>query len=104
MKLQVGSMTLEGRNLHLGDGGKPPIKLTPKEAGILAVLMQHPGQAISRAKLMQEVWQTNYLGDTRTLDVHICWLRQKLEDDPANPQLLLTRRGVGYELYVPDLI
>ena len=101
MKLQVGSMALEDHHLYLGDG-KPPIKFTPKETGILAVLMRHPGQAISRAKLMREVWQTDYLGDTRTLDVHICWLRQKLEEDPANPRLLLTERGVGYRLNVPE--
>ena len=101
MKLQVGSMALEDHHLYLGDG-KPPIKFTPKETGILAVLMQHPGQVISRAKLMREVWQTDYLGDTRTLDVHICWLRQKLEKDPANPQLVLTERGIGYRLNMPE--
>jgi DNA-binding response OmpR family regulator len=50
---------------------------------------------------MREVWQTDYLGDTRTLDVHICWLRRKVEEDPARPRLILTRRGVGYELNVP---
>ena len=68
----------------------------------MSVLMRHPGQVISRAKLMREVWQTDYLGDTRTLDVHICLLRQKLEDDPANPRLLLTERGMGYRLNVPE--
>jgi DNA-binding response OmpR family regulator len=49
---------------------------------------------------MQEVWNTEYLGDTRTLDVHICWLRQKIEDNPRIPELILTRRGQGYELRV----
>ena len=100
MKLQTGSLTLENLWLYFGDG-RPPAKLTPKEAHLLALLMQSPGQAVSRAKIMSEVWQTGYLGDTRTLDVHICWLRQKLEDDPSNPQLLLTQRGVGYQLNVP---
>jgi DNA-binding response OmpR family regulator len=52
---------------------------------------------------MREVWQTDYLGDTRTLDVHICWLRRKVEEDPARPLLILTRRGVGYELNVPEV-
>jgi len=103
MKLQAGSLTLENRNLYLGNG-RPPIKFTPKEAHLLALLMQCPGQVVSRAKIMKEVWQTDYPGDTRTLDVHICWLRQKLEDDPTNPQLLLTHRGVGYQLNVPDNI
>ena len=79
-------------------------KIGSTETGILAVLMQSPGQVVSRAKIMKEVWRTDYLGDTRTLDVHVCWLRQKLEDDPTNPQLLLTERGVGYQLNVPDNI
>ena len=70
MKLQAGSFTLEDQNLYL-DNGKPPIKFTPKEARLLAVLMQSPGQVVSRAKIMKEVWQTDYLGDTRTLDVQI---------------------------------
>ena len=103
MKLKVGSLTLEDQSLYLGNG-QPPIKFTPKEARLMAVLMQSPGQVVSRTKIMKEVWRTDYLGDTRTLDVHICWLRQKLEDDPANPQLLLTQRGVGYQLNVPDNI
>ena len=100
MKLQAGSLTLNQQYLYFRDG-RPPIKFTPKEAHLLAVLMQSPGQVVSRAKIMKEVWQTDYLGDTRTLDVHVCWLRQKLEDDPTNPQLLLTERGVGYQLNVP---
>jgi DNA-binding response OmpR family regulator len=101
MKLQAGSLNLEERCLYLADG-RPPVKFTRKEAHLLALLMQSPGQVVSRAKIMKEVWQTDYLGDTRTLDVHICRLRQKLEQDPANPQLLLTRRGVGYQLDVPE--
>jgi len=103
MKIQAGSLTLEDQNLYL-DNGKPPIKFTPKEARLMAVLMQHPGQVVNRATLMREVWQTDYLGDTRTLDVHICLLRQKLEEDPTHPQLLLTQRGVGYQLNVPGNI
>jgi len=101
MKLQVGSLRLEDRSLYLGDN-RPPIKLTPKQALLMAVLMQHPGQVVDRATLMREVWQTDYTGETRTLDVHISWLRQKLEDDPTLPRLILTQRGVGYELNVPE--
>jgi DNA-binding response OmpR family regulator len=100
MKLKAGSLTLEGHRLYFGNG-RPLVKITPIEAHLLALLMQSPGQVVSRAMIMREVWQTDYLGDTRTLDVHICSLRQKLEDDPTRPQLLLTRRGVGYELNVP---
>jgi DNA-binding response OmpR family regulator len=104
MKLQAGSWRLEGLRLYLGDDNKPPIKFRRKEARLLAILMRHPGQVVNRATLMREVWQTDYLGDTRTLDVHICLLRQKLEEDPTRPQLLLTERGVGYRLNVPGNI
>ena len=100
MKLQTGSLTLEGLCLYLGDG-KTPIIFRPKEARLLAILMRHPGQVVSRARIMKEVWQTDYLGDTRTLDVHICSLRQKLEENPTHPKLLLTERGIGYRLNVP---
>ena len=103
MKLKVGSLRLEDRYLYLGNS-QPPIKLTPREAHLLAILMQHPGQVVKRATLMKEVWQTDYLGDTRTLDVHICWLRKKLEEDPTRPRLILTQRGVGYELNVPEAV
>ena len=55
---------------------------------------------ISREKLFKDVWKTDYTGDTRTLDVHISWLRQAIEVDPRNPKLLITVRGVGYRLDV----
>lgn len=102
MKLQAGHLKLVEQALYLGDN-PAPIKLTPKEAHLLAILMQHSGKVVSRETLMREVWETNYLGDSRTLDVHICWLRGKLEDDPAHPQLIMTRRGVGYWLNIPTV-
>ena len=73
-------------------------KLTPKEFELLKLFMEHPGQVVSRKLLMQEIWDTDYLGDTRTLDVHMRWLREKIEDDPKNPRLLVTIRGEGYRL------
>jgi DNA-binding response OmpR family regulator len=76
--------------------------LTPKQCNLLAWLMQHPNQVISRKDLMERVWHTVYLGDTRTLDVHIRWLREKIEDDPTSPVILKTRRGIGYMLSVSD--
>jgi DNA-binding response OmpR family regulator len=60
--------------------------------------MSRPGQVISRKVLMQEIWDTDYLGDTRTLDVHMRWLREKIEDDPNDPRMLVTVRGQGYRL------
>jgi DNA-binding response OmpR family regulator len=74
--------------------------LTPKQCNLLAWLMQHPNQVISRKDLMERVWHTFYLGDTRTLDVHIRWLREKIEPDPTSPAILRTRRGVGYMMSV----
>ncbi len=97
MHIQAGFLKLIDRTLYRDDDPSP-VKLLPKEARLLAVLMQSSGQVVSRAKLMKEVWQTDYLGDTRTLDVHICWLRHKLETEPAHPRLIMTRRGVGYWL------
>jgi DNA-binding response OmpR family regulator len=71
-------------------------KLTPKECELLALFMSYPGRVLSRKLLMKEVWDTDFLDDTRTLEVHVCWLRKKIEEDPSNPQRLRTVRGVGY--------
>ncbi len=78
--------------------GDEEIHLTPKECKLLAILIQNAGEVVSRRRLMKHVWNTDYLGDTRTLDVHICWLRQKVEDNPKIPQYILTKRGQGYTL------
>jgi DNA-binding response OmpR family regulator len=75
--------------------------LTPKQCELLALFIQHPNQVVSRRELMEHVWKTGYLGDTRTLDVHIRWLREKIELDPNRPEVLVTRRGVGYVLIAP---
>ena len=60
--------------------------------------MEHPGEMLERERLFREVWKTEYTGDTRTLDVHISWLRQAIEVDPRKPHFLKTIRGVGYRL------
>jgi DNA-binding response OmpR family regulator len=73
-------------------------RLTPRLTHLLQVLLLHSGEAVERQKLFSEVWETQYTGDTRTLDVHISWLREALEDDPRQPQFLKTIRGVGYRL------
>jgi DNA-binding response OmpR family regulator len=73
-------------------------RLTPRLTHLLQVLLQHVGEAVERQKLFSEVWDTQYTADTRTLDVHISWLREALEEDPRQPQFLKTIRGVGYRL------
>jgi DNA-binding response OmpR family regulator len=74
------------------------ISLTPRLVMLLKILMDHPGEVIEREELFRQVWETGYTGDTRTLDVHISWLRQALEEDPRHPRFVKTVRGVGYRL------
>ena len=74
------------------------LDLAPKEFDLLAFLAENKGLVFSRNKLLEEVWGYDYVGDTRTVDVHIRWLRQKIEADPGNPMQLITVRGAGYKL------
>ena len=74
--------------------------LTPRLMRLLQILLDHRGEVIERKALFSQVWETDYTDDTRTLDVHISWLRQAIEADPKNPKLLKTVRGVGYRLDV----
>jgi DNA-binding response OmpR family regulator len=77
--------------------------LTPRLVNLLQVLIKRKGEVIDRRELFRLVWDTGYTGDTRTLDVHISWLRQAIEEDPRHPRLIKTVRGVGYRLDVdPD--
>jgi DNA-binding response OmpR family regulator len=77
--------------------------LTPKGFKLLHLLIDHQNQDLSRKAIMKNVWETDYMGDTRTLDVHIRWLREKIEDNPSRPRRLLTIRGIGYRFIThPD--
>ena len=84
---------LAGHRL-LRDGQTVSIK--PKAFELLAFLLRHPGQVFTRDQLLEHVWGYDYAGETRTVDVHVHWLRSQIEDDPGNPQLIHTVRGVGY--------
>jgi DNA-binding response OmpR family regulator len=75
-------------------------RLTPHLVTLLKVLIEHRGEVVERKALFSRVWETDYTEDTRTLDVHISWLRQAIEPDPEKPELLRTIRGVGYRLDV----
>ncbi len=75
-------------------------KLTPRLVALLNVLLDHHGEVVEREHLFKKVWETEYTGDTRTLDVHISWLRRAIELDPLKPNFLKTIRGVGYRLDV----
>ncbi|HNT53391.1 MAG TPA: helix-turn-helix domain-containing protein [Anaerolineaceae bacterium] len=59
-------------------------------------MAQHPGQALTRARLLEQVWGWDFAGGTRTVDVHVRWLREKIEADPENPVRIITVRGAGY--------
>lgn len=83
--------------------GQGERRLTPKQAHLLETFLRHPNQVLSRRLLMQEVWNTDYVGDTRTLDVHIRWVREAIESDPGSPRRITTVRGVGYVYQItPD--
>jgi DNA-binding response OmpR family regulator len=99
-QLKAGKLhlDLETRSLRRG---KRVQQLTPKECTLLEVFMNNGGEVLTRKFLMKHVWETDYLGDTRTLDVHIRWLRQKIENNPSEPVLLRTVRGVGYRFEIP---
>src|SRR5690606_20294658 len=94
------SVNLAQRVLHANG---QETTLTPKLTLLVEVFMRHPGVTLDRKQLMEQVWPTDYLGDTRTLDVHIRWFRRAIEVDPGNPRYLKTVRGVGYRLDVPDV-
>ncbi|MCX7671163.1 MAG: response regulator transcription factor [Anaerolineae bacterium] len=99
--LRAGDLRLD-LNARIVTGPRGEQRLTPKECNLLAYFMRRPNLVFSRRQLMKDVWDTPYMGDTRTLDVHIHWLREKLELDPQAPVLLVTKRGVGYVFVVPE--
>ncbi len=74
------------------------LQLAPREFDLLAMLMRNEGAVLSRDLLLTSVWGDDFIGDARTVDVHIRWLREKIEDDPSNPVIITTVRGVGYRL------
>ena|SRR5436853_1220636 len=91
----IGRVTL---NLAAHRAFKDGVELTlrNKEYELLSLLMQQSGKVLTREVLFNQIWGTDWLGDTRTLDVHIRWLRQKIEDDPSTPRYIQTVRNVGY--------
>jgi len=76
--------------------GETPLQLKPKEFDLLLFFLRNRGRAVTREQLLNQIWGYEFAGDTRTVDVHIRWLRQKIEEDPAVPRRLITVRGTGY--------
>jgi DNA-binding response OmpR family regulator len=96
-KVVVGDLTVD-RARRLATLGESALALRPKEFDLLHYLAQHPGIVHSRDALLHKVWGYDFPMGTRTVDVHVRWLRQKIEDDPAHPVRIETVRGVGYRL------
>jgi DNA-binding response OmpR family regulator len=95
VRLEAGDLVVEvGPRRALRAGAQ--LRLKPREFDLLAYFLRYPGQVLRRERLLRNVWGYEDAGDTRTVDVHVRWLRGKIEPDPANPQRLRTVRGVGY--------
>jgi two-component system phosphate regulon response regulator PhoB len=93
--LQIRDVSLYPQECRVTVRGEE-INLSPKEFKLLELFMTHPRRVWSREQLIDHVWGADFLGDTKTVDVHIRWLREKLELDPSHPEYLITVRGFGY--------
>ncbi len=104
---EVGDYVLQRGPIRLNVATRSVISMngqrhmTPKQCALLQYLMLHTNEVVSRREIMEAIWETNYLEDTRTLDVHIRWLRECIEPDPSTPVYILTQRGQGYLLKIP---
>jgi DNA-binding response OmpR family regulator len=94
-EIAIGDLRLETASRRVFKGGAELV-LRHKEYDLLLLLMDHAGKVVTRETLFNDIWGTDWLGDTRTLDVHIRWLRQKIESDPSKPVYIQTVRGAGY--------
>jgi DNA-binding response OmpR family regulator len=98
--LQAGELRID-LDQHRIHRGRRELQLKPKEYDLLVFLLQQPGRVFSREQLLSQVWGYDFAGDSRTVDVHIRWLREKVEADPGRPVLIQTVRGVGYRFRAP---
>ncbi|MCP9815854.1 response regulator transcription factor [Synechococcus sp. GreenBA-s] len=94
-RIRSGNLELFPGECRASRGGQE-LKLSPKEFKLLELFMLHPRRVWSREQLIERVWGVDYIGDSKTVDVHIRWLREKIEDEPSSPTRLVTVRGFGY--------
>ena len=99
--ITIGDLSLDPAARVVSKGGRQ-IDLAAKEFDLLHALMARAGEVVGREEIMDEVWDPHWFGPTKTLDVHISWLRKKIEDDPANPAYITTVRGVGFRFMGPS--
>ena len=93
--LSACGLTVDYARRRVTKNGQP-VELTQREFELLYTLMKNPGRVFTREMLLDTVWKVDFYGDTRTVDVHVRYLRQKIEDEPDNPKRILTVRGAGY--------
>jgi two-component system phosphate regulon response regulator PhoB len=93
--LQAGDLRLFPEECRVTRAGQE-VNLSPKEYRLLEMFMQNPKRVWSRDKLLERIWGIDFMGDSKTVDVHIRWLREKIEADPSTPKLIFTVRGFGY--------
>jgi DNA-binding response OmpR family regulator len=94
--LALGDLRLDPATHQVTRAGQP-LTLKPRAFALLHFLMRHRGQVFSREQLLRQLWDDPFIGDPRTVDVHIRWVREQIEDDPSQPRRLRTIRGVGYQ-------
>jgi two-component system alkaline phosphatase synthesis response regulator PhoP len=101
-RLRIGRLEIDLTGRTVTVAGQP-VELTPKEFDLLVLLASNPGRVFGRETLLEKVWGYDYLGDSRTVDVHVQRLRRKLEEDPHHPRHLLTVRSIGYKFAREDV-
>jgi two-component system alkaline phosphatase synthesis response regulator PhoP len=101
-RLRIGRLEIDLTGRTVAVGGQP-VDLTPKEFDLLVLLASHRGRVFGRESLLEKVWGYDYLGDSRTVDVHVQRLRRKVEEDPHHPRYLLTVRSIGYKFAREDV-
>ena len=93
--MEIGEIKLDPGSRVMTKAAKV-VELTPREFDLLHLLMQNAGEVVRREYIMDEVWDPHWFGPTKTLDVHVSWLRKKIEDNPSTPRYITTIRGVGF--------
>jgi two-component system response regulator RegX3 len=101
--ITIGDLSLDPASREVTKAGEV-VELAAKEFDLLHLLMSRAGEVVGREEIMDEVWDPHWFGPTKTLDVHISWLRKKIEDDPAAPRYISTVRGVGFRFASPDSV
>jgi DNA-binding response OmpR family regulator len=99
--IEIGDLSLDPASRILTKSDEP-VELAAREFDLLNLLMANAGEVVRRERIMDEVWDPHWFGATKTLDVHISWLRKKIEDDPSKPRYITTIRGVGFRFIAPE--